>query len=631
MSVKLKKCSFVFVCFFVFSLPLFCAFSSENVELGKVVVTPYRGIMHKGASAASIEVINVDSMDEKGIYSLKGALTESASIVSSSSGSLGGETSIFLRGHNSYHTRFMVDGIKVYGPLITSAYYNFAHFNLNGIDKVEISKGPQSSLYGSDAIGGVIQLFTKKASFKKDFSFTQTVGSYNFFKESLSFSQRKNDFGYALAFSRMDVGGYSQSKEKNNNHERDPYSNFNGSIALDYEFSKDTTLDLIARYIYAKYEYDGSSISPPYLPIDDDNNISHNHDGIISTTLKQEIGENISSEIKLGFTRSKRTSWSDSTSDNWYDSKTYQANWKGDFEVNSNYKIILGVDYLEETGDSYNVYLGSGSDFPKASANNKGYFIEHLLEPCDNLFLSGSYRVDDHSSFGSEDTFRFTSSYLFDSTKTKLKALYGRGMKNPSLYQLFSPPSWGSPVGNSNLDPERSGTYELGVSQEIGEKINYDVLYFHSKIKDMIDYTFGTGYTNVAKSRIKGVENSIGYQLNEKLKLGLSYTWLDARNNNTRMELARRPSNKVTLKTKFNCRKISTNFDLSYIGHRYSDNSNTQLLKPYVLGNFSLNYDKSENVNLFARIENVFNEKYEEIAGYQTPKFSWYLGTKISF
>jgi vitamin B12 transporter len=218
-----------------------------------------------------------------------------------------------------------------------------------------------------------------------------------------------------------------------------------------------------------------------------------------------------------------------------------------------------------------------------------------------------------------------------EKTKTKLKASYGTGFKAPSLYQLYAPATAFGPIGNTNLKPEESKSYEAGFEQEITDDLKMEITYFHSQLKNLIDFVWGQGYVNIGKARIKGIESNINYKLLKNLTLTLGYTWMDTENKENHTELARRPLNKLVFKLKNEIDRLSIFFDISYVGHRYSDTSGTQLLKPYILSNLALNYKLRDNLEIFSRLENILDEKYEEVKGYQTPKFSAYAGLKISF
>jgi vitamin B12 transporter len=613
----------------ILALGILTGAQAQEVELQKIVVTPYRTAVIAEPSDSSTEQITVSEEERKGVVFLKDVLNASSSIAEASSGSLGGQTSIFLRGHNANHTRFMIDGIKLYDPMVTGAYYNFANFNLQGIQKIEISKGPQSSLYGSDAIGGVINLFTRRGKGEPRLTLGQKIGSFQTFEESLDFSGEKDDLGYYFGLIRKDSGGYSLARESTGNHERDPYHNLNASLRLDYDVSQKTHLFLTGRYIYAKYEYDGSSWVPPYLPTDDDDNYAYDEQQLYGVTLDQEITEQLDYRLLVSATSLSRRGWEDAATDNWYNGKTYQLDQQFNYQLLEFYKMILGFDYLREKGDSYRVDSGWVSDFPKSIAHNKGYFIENILEPGENLLCSFSYRRDDHSSFGNQDTYRVAAGYLLDPIKTNFKASYGTGFKAPSLYQQYAPATAWGPIGNSQLKPEESSTYEVGFDNNAIKKCKLSVIYFRSGLTNLIDFSNVLGYVNINKARIKGVEGSLRYYFTENLIIGLSHTWLDTENKSNGAELGRRPCNKVVFDIKAKAAQFDISFDISYIGHRYSDMAGTELLKPYVLGNLSLNYELRKDLSLYGRFQNIFDQEYEEIRGYQTEPFAFYAGLRL--
>ncbi len=146
---------------------------------------------------------------------------------------------------------------------------------------------------------------------------------------------------------------------------------------------------------------------------------------------------------------------------------------------------------------------------------------------------------------------------------------------------------------------------------------------------NLIDFSNTVGYININKSTIEGIETGLDYFLNENLSAGLSYTWLDTENRSNGADLGRRPRNKLVFDVKGNMGKLSVNFDISYVGHRYSDTAGQELLKAYILGNLSLNYALKENMELFCRFVNIFDRDYEEIRGYQTEPFAVYGGYRL--
>jgi len=243
------------------------------------------------------------------------------------------------------------------------------------------------------------------------------------------------------------------------------------------------------------------------------------------------------------------------------------------------------------------------------------------------LFFSASFRCEDHSAFDTHNVFSLSASYLFEPTSSKIKASFGEGFKAPSLYQLYN----GS-YGNPNLEPEESESYEVGIEQKIGSNLTLGSTYFHTQIKNLLDVVGvwpNMEYQNVGKARIYGIENYFTYLLNDLSNLNISYTYMDTEDKSDNSELLYRPNNKVSVKFKSKIDKIQLSLGLSYVGNRVA--SSVVKLKPYVLGDMVLNYEINDSVNVFLRLENILDYDYEVNDGYQTPKFSWYMGAKYTF
>ncbi len=610
------------------------SYSQEKIELGELIIAPYKTQLSSVNFSASAEKINVREEIKYGKLDLNIVLKEEASINLVNLDASGTQSSIFLRGTNTYHTQFLLDGIKLYDPIITNAYYyGFGNFSLINIESIEIVKGAFSSLYGSDAIGGVISLFTKKGGEKFENSYIQKIGFYDnyglsFFEEGFSSSGKVGKVFYSLGICKKDSRGYSSAKEKNNNPERDPFHNLNFSLRVDYPIFSQAQMSFFAHYIYTKYEYDGYDWFKD-LPVDDQDNLAYYHEGLGGLLFKQNLSDNFLYKLLLGFTRIYRKGKETQTQNYWYDGKTYQAKFQSEFSPAKEYKLILGFDYLREEADSYSNYGGFISDFPKKTLNTKGFFIENIWNFFDSLFLNFSFRTEKHPAFDTHSVRNVGISYTFKKTSTQLKTSYSEGFKSPSLYQLYEPS-----YGNQNLNPENSETYEIGVVQGF-KKCSIEFTYFHTNIKDMIEWVskgvWSGKYENIGKSEMEGTEFDFKIKLTKNLKIYCAYSYTYSKNKTLSKILPRRAENKFSFKVENNFNKLNTEFLLSYIGHRFSDTQNKLKLKPYFLANLSLNYEVSSNMDFFLRFENFLNEKYEEVYGYQTPKFLMYLGLNYRF
>ena len=597
-------------------------FAQKNeVELDKIVVSAYKSEIDQKISPASSEVVSVGEANSAGEFTITDAIKNSSSVDYSTSGGIGGDTSVFIRGANSDHTQVLLEGIKLYDPISTSGYfYGYNYMSLDNIKRIEILKGPYSSLYGSGGIGGTISLITEKGKGKPELSYLQEFGAYDTYREKISSKGSLDKLAYSFSVSKLDVNSFYSAKYKNGNSERDPYHNFNSSVRLDYDFTDSLSATVLTDYAYAKYEFDAYPIN---IPVDSDVNWGKFYQGVGGVILKQKLTEYFSHKFTFGYTRTHRVGWDDdpSSGDSWYDGKTQQYKWEGNYALCNWDNLIFGVDYLNESGSSF----AWGGYTPKHLSNTKGYYIQNSFNPIENLFLAASFRIEDHSNFGLHSTYNISGSYLFEKTGTKLKGSYGTGFKAPSLFQLYS-----TYYGNSNLNPEESESYEAGFEQSLIDKLKFGSTYFDTRFSNLIDSDSSTWkYYNGGKAKSFGLENFIQYDFDKNNNIKLAYTYMQAKNQETKVRLSRRPVNKFNLQAKgvlFDRLEILP--EISFIGNRI-DGSNK--LKAYLLANLAFNYTVNDKLNTFLRFENILNKDYELVYGYQTPKFSWYLGAEYKF
>ncbi len=592
---------------------------NNEISLGQIIITPYKTPTSTFQSPASVDIISTEKANSEGVFTFDKAIEGIPSLYIKSSGTKGGDSSVFIRGAKSSHTQVLLDGIKLFDPQSTSSYfYAFDYMSLDNLEKIEITKGPYSTLYGSDSIGGTIQLLTRKGKGKPSFEYTQEFGSYQTAREKLSSQGEIGNLAYSLSVSRTDINHAYAARYKDGNHETDSYQGLNSSLRLDYKLSDAIDVGLISDYTYAKYEYDGWGT-------DDNDNYAYFYQGIGGINFEQQINEKLSHRTTLGYTRTHRKNWESASSDNWYNGKTYQVKWQGDYQLLDNDKLLFGFDYLREAGEDYSYSTRN----PKKTANTKGYYIENIFSPAENLFLSAAFRLEDHSNFDTHNTFNVSGSYTFQPTSTTLKASFGEGFKAPSLYQLYN-----GTYGNPDLDPEKSESWEAGIVQKISKRLNLGITYFHTHIKDMINTVelapwVYSDYLNVGKARIWGIENFLEYQFGQNNKVGVYYTHLDTEDKTDGSRLLYRPDNKLTAKLDVTIDKLTISPGFSYVGNRMA--SATKKLGSYLLANIATNYKLNQFLEFFVRLENILDYEYEVNDGYQTPNFSWYLGARYQF
>ncbi|MEW6101823.1 MAG: TonB-dependent receptor [Candidatus Omnitrophota bacterium] len=615
------------------------------VELEQLVVTPARIETNAGSVASSVTSFTEKKLEKRGLYTLMTALKQDYSLDMVQTGGYGGTASLFIRGANSGQTRVMIDGIRVYDPISADGSFDPAYLTLDNVERIEIVRGAQSSLYGSDAIGGVINIITKKGAGKPKLSIFEEFGTYYTRREGLGLNGEKDKLQFAISSSHFRTRGFSRASEERGNKERDPYENNAYSLRTGYDISDKLALGLIGRYTYARYSYDDSG----GVGGDDDNREGWTKQAISSVILNHKIWDEFEQKIQLSWMGNFRRDFDESDSvdvneylRDWFYGQTQQADWQGTIKASEFDSIIGGFNYLREKGESYffsvdPVFGTSESIFPKTYASTKGYFLENRLNIDEKFTSSISYRIEDHSRFNTNETYKIDALYALPKTNTKIEAAFGTGFKTPTLYQLYAPADAFFGGGNVNLQPEESETFEAGFEQPLlDNKINYGFTYFHNNFKNLIDAVFNPDtfltdkYQNVSKARSFGFENRIEIKPRNNFKICANYTWLDTENKETHDELLRRPKNKLNFNFDYSpFNKLNLNLNVSYVGHR-QDVGNL-LLKRYTKVDFSAYYDINANTRIYSRIENLLDEKYEEVTGYGTAGFSIFSGIKLAF
>ena len=236
----------------------------QAAELEKIVVTPSRLEEKLGSSSSSISVIDGQDFDRAKIDAAKDALKEEVGVDVVHAGGFQGPTSVFLRGGNSNHTLVMIDGVKAYDPISPNGAYNMAHLTLDNVGQIEVLRGPQSTLYGSDAMGGVINIISKKAE-KPYVNASFEAGSFYTYQEKFEVGASSHGFHYSLSGSRLDTKGISQAQAKNNNQETDPYDRTAIAARVDYDVCDKASVGGTLRYTNAHYQYDNM-----WTAVDDD-------------------------------------------------------------------------------------------------------------------------------------------------------------------------------------------------------------------------------------------------------------------------------------------------------------------------------------------------------------------------
>jgi vitamin B12 transporter len=267
-----------------------------------------------------------------------------------------------------------------------------------------------------------------------------------------------------------------------------------------------------------------------------------------------------------------------------------------------------------------------------------GIYVQDQVRLANRFFATAGVRLDHHSRTGFALTYRLAPAYFLEITGTKFKATLGTGFKSPSLYQLSAPGTFLGPVGNERLKPEENMGWDVGIEQHFfGGRLLAGVTYFSSDYRNLIDFRFEAGYVNIGKARTRGVEIYAEARPANDLDLRAGYTRLEAKDLDSGADLLRRPKDKVSAGLDFGfLKKWALHLGLVYVGKRPDKNFSVWpypdvILSGYALLDAALSFDLSPRVQVFGRLDNMLDQKYEFVYGYGTPRFSAYAGVRVSW
>jgi vitamin B12 transporter len=645
-----KKCPSVFSVIFL-CLP-FLLFSQEQKEKSappsehhEIVVTATRLEVAAREVASSVTVISSEDLERLKKISALEVLRDVLGVSVIQNGGQGETASVFLRGANSEHTLVLLDGVELNDPINPSRSADLAHIYLENIDRIEVIRGPQSPLFGSDALGGIINIITKKGEGTPRLTLASTGGSYGTWAGQAGISGASKKVNYSFGLSRFGTQGISAADSTfPGNSEIDGYRNLTFSGQAGLVLRDNLEINLIARSVRAKTEID--NFGGPYG--DDPNNAQDYRSYFIKGEFRGLFfGNRWEQKLAIGAVDSRRSN--DNPADNahpleseagLFKSRLVKLDWQNNFFLLPSNTVTVGVEYETEEGESSyfaeGVWGSSLSEFARQRAAMAGIYVQDYIRLADRFFATIGLRLDRHSQAGDSATYRLAPAYIFKPTGTKIRASAGTAFKAPSLYQLYAPGTFLGPIGNKSLKPEKSLGWDAGVEQPLfGGRMRLGAGYFHNDFENLINFDFTQGYTNIGKAVSQGVEIELQGRPNETVFLRASYTHLDAKDKATGALLLRRPRDMfaATLSVSIS-EKWMASISWDFVGKRedlelWSWPSRTVTLPPYSLLNGLLSYDFSPNVQVYGRLDNILAEKYETVYGYGTLGFSAQAGVKI--
>ncbi|MBN1225046.1 MAG: TonB-dependent receptor [Candidatus Aminicenantes bacterium] len=613
----------------------------------EVVVTANRVETSKKEVAASITVITREQLEETKRTTVMEALEDVLSLTVIRNGPPGSASSVFIRGANSEHTLVMIDGIEMNDPSTPTRSFDLSLLLVENVDRIEIIRGPQSTLYGSDAMGGVINIISKQTTGKPEFHLSGLGGSYGSYSGNAEVSGSSAALRYSLAATLHDTEGYSAaSTAYQGNSEADGHRNLCFSGRLGMDLTQHISLDLSLRRIATKTDID--NFGGDYG--DDPNNVQE-YDAFLFVGQARGLFLRNRWEQKLRVALVDYDRAQDNPVDeidpyssevSRYKSKLQKIDWQNNFYINNSNTLTIGVDFQQEQAES--LYRSESmlgpyeSSFPLQKAHNIGIFLQDQFKVAGRFFLTAGLRYDDHSQAESEFTYRIAPVYIIGETDTRIKATIGTGFKAPSLYQLYAPGTVYGSVGNMDLKPEKSIGWDIGIEQSfLQNRLMFGLAYFSTLFENLIDFDYLQGYINIKIASTKGVEVLLESRPTDTLHFLATYTRLEAQDKDADEYLLRRPKDKFS--ASFNWKfseRANINLSLIHVGQRedlfwIGWTPARVTMDSFTLLNAAGSYNLIEYLQLFLRIDNFLDSKYETVKGYGTAGFSVYGGLKVTF
>ena len=602
-------------------------------RLDTMVITATRTEKELRNTGSSITVIDAQEIADRQLFTAADLLRDVPGVDVVQTGGIGTTTSVSIRGAASGQTLVLIDGIEMNDPSSPTNAFDFADLMTDDIERIEILRGPQSTLYGSNAIGGVINIITKKGKGSPKFTLSAEGGSYDTYKVIGSVNGGTDLVNYNFSGSRLETHGFSTADEElAGNSEDDGYRNTTINAGLGITPLDNLDFQWNVRYSNAKKDLD--NCGGPFC----DNLFRDAENDQLNTGLKGnvELFDGFwDQSLALTYTYSDRTSH-DNSPDSFIPFSEFEGNkfkvlWQNNFKLHETNTLTLGIEDEVEWMITDTI--------SRKSQNTAGYFLQDQINLWDRSFTTAGVRYDDNNRFGDKVTWRVTQLVAIDETGTRLKASYGTGFKTPSLFQLFAPsdPFFG-PVGNDDLQPETSRGWDIGFEQTLwGEQILLGSSYFNNRFDDLIDFTSGNGYQNIDSASSKGVESYIEISPLEGLTLRGNYTYTKSHDDSTGLSRIRLPENKGSININYNfLQHANVNLNIVVVGERDDLNFssfpfNRVTLPSYSVVNLAGSYDVTQYLKTFLRIDNLFDKEYQEVLGFGTSGISAFGGIKLNY
>ena len=591
-------------------------FEIEDDNIERLTVVSSRVVMPIREIATSVSIVTKEDIDARGYSNLSDVLKTQPSINATNSGGLGSTSALRIRGEEGFRTQIRIDGVEVSDPTGVQIGPQVGQIQSANISRVEILRGSQGLAYGADA-GGVINVQSGGYDEKIGGSLSGEFGRFDTRNFVGDIGGKSDGFDYYIAASSFDTDGFN-SRVDDETQDDDGYENNTVHLRLGFTLTDNFYIGLVARNTNAETEFDNCGFGATATNnCDSTFNQGNVRLNAVYTTNKS------AHELAYSKTLIEREFFTESVSSFLTEGTLERVEYLGNTQINENHNLVYGIDWKDERITTDNV-----------SRNNRGYHIEYQAQLIDNLYFTAGARIDDNDDFGTHTSYRLSSAYIpVGRDEIKFRGAYGTGFRAPSLSELAfnRGPFAFAPAAGTDLSEETTEGYELAVGYTSKNNSSIELVYFDQEIEDSIFFDLATfsGYL-----QDEGITDSDGIEIigNLEVSKNLSFTGNFTYNDTTQTDGSqrlRRPERLANIGANYNTDKFTVSANVRHVGG-FVDIGNVEL-DDYTIVDISARYYVDEHMEIFARIENLLDEDYQDLSAFNTSGAAPHVGIKYQF
>jgi vitamin B12 transporter len=625
---------------------------AATVSLDEVVVVANRAPEPLSTIGNSVTVLDAAAIQGSQAVAVADLLAQTPGVTLGRTGGIGAVTAVYIRGAESDQTAVVIDGVLVNDPSSPGGGFDFANLLTGNIARIEILRGAQSTLYGSQAMGGVVNIETADPTSPLGGNVSAEGGSHNTGYGTAALGGKSDSLSWELAGSYYGTSGIPDFDEALGG-KRLCASQIGGALGkLSYDFTPDLQLDLRGYYTLARTDFDG--YDTPSGNFGDDNEYGKSDEIVGYAGLTSHSSDHtFTNRVAFQYTETNTrdydpdapASYGSTSTETFYGiGRNFREEYQGTWDFSPSGHLTFGAQHERSTIDTDTpAYDVTPMPEERQVSIDSGYaqLQEEILA---GLTLTAGARYDHHDVYGGHTTGQLAAAWALDDRQTILRASFGQGFKAPSLYQLYSF------YGNSALRPEQDNSWDAGIERHaFDQRVVLSATYFQRNSSDLINFfscpapnplcaTEPQGfYANIARAAARGVELQGTFNVNERLNLAANYTLTNSEDRSPGSptygeQLPNRPKNAANASVTYHWPSLlSTTIALRYAGPSFDEAITPIWLGGYVVGDLRVSYPIRDRVEIYGRVENFTGKHYETNYEYGTLPRSGYVGVRATF